>query len=337
MPTPRHARLLTRVTTLAASLWILQSCSGGPTKTWTGPVDGNRAFEHVKNIVALGPRPSGSKALTQSAEYIRSEIAKLGLELKEQKFSDEAHAPGIEFHNLWCEIPGNDPKGRVMLVAAHYDTKRTTGHPDPEHNFHFVGAIDGGGASGLLIELARVLHGRKNKPTIWLTWFDGEESLPFDWQESEPTNLFGSRRFAAQMSADKKQASVMVLFDLVGSKNFKCDRDFASHKGLTELFAAAGNAMGASDRMHKYMSRMTDDHIPFRQKGVKVIDLIDYRWRTPEDRRWPGDHDTPAPDLYQRWWHTPEDDLDAMDPMALDFFGNLFMTALPEIEAKYFN
>ena len=31
-------------------------------------------------------------------------------------------------------------------------------HPDEAHNFEFVGAIDGGGAPAVLIELARVIQ-----------------------------------------------------------------------------------------------------------------------------------------------------------------------------------
>ena len=92
------------------------------------------------------------------------------------------------FFNVEAIIPGtrkDDP--RILVIGSHYDTKRT----DAEHDFEFVGAIDGGGATGVLLELARGLKAQPPKGNVWLIFFDGEESLRSYWED--PDNRYGSR------------------------------------------------------------------------------------------------------------------------------------------------
>ncbi len=66
-----------------------------------------------------------------------------------------------------------------------------------------------------------------------------------------------------------------------------------------------------------------DDHMVFRDFSVPSVLLIDFYGRQPEGQKLDG---------YETWWHTPADDLPAMDPAALAFTGNLVMKALPQLE-----
>ncbi|MHC5064133.1 MAG: M28 family metallopeptidase [Planctomycetota bacterium] len=316
----------------SAPCLLLGGCGG-----YEGPVEGARAFEKVEKLVSFGPRPAGSSALRSTAAYIESEIKSLGLPVNVQDFEDPEQAPGIQFRNVWTEIPGKDPTaGPIILIGAHYDTKLASGHSDPAHNFPFVGAIDGGGASGVLLELARVLRKRPNPvANIWLVWFDGEESIDWDWNEDR--SLFGSRHFVKTMSADKirfpsnlgKRMRAMILMDLIGDRRIKLDRDGNSNKKLQDLFLEAAAKIGAEHKMYRFKSAFSDDHIPFRDAGVRVIDLIDFHYRTPSSRS----PDEPS-DIarYEAWWHTAEDTLDKISPDSLEFVGDLVWTAIPMIE-----
>ncbi|MFQ5507433.1 MAG: M28 family peptidase, partial [Planctomycetota bacterium] len=120
-----------------------------------GPISGERALEHVRRMVAFGPRPSASANLIRTRDYIESEVGKLGLTPVRDTFTFE-NAPGVTFHNVSAEIPASRPgEQRVLVLGSHYDTKLCKGHKEPWHNFEFVGANDGGSSSGLLLELAR--------------------------------------------------------------------------------------------------------------------------------------------------------------------------------------
>lgn len=320
---------------------FLAACGRGS----SGPIDGSRAMDHVKAMVGLGPRPFGSEALGKTADYIGAELKKLGLEMKRHELMHETEKKLIR--NLYVQIDGDDPaNGPVLMIGAHYDTKLAEGHTgaDAEHNMKFVGAIDGGGGPAVLLELARELKGRAQKPkcNVWLYWIDAEESL--DWTWNDKRALLGSKAFCKMLSETKQLARVkaFVLIDLVGSKNHKIDKDGNSNSKLQDIFKRAGEAMGEQQRMYEYPSEAdiqaaaqrgqpwgtTDDHNTFTNYGVPSVLLIDFAFRVPPQK---GQRDMKDP-RFDQWWHTPDDNLAAMDPAALAFFGNLVLQALPDLE-----
>src|SRR3954454_9381772 len=115
--------------------------------------DAGRAWEHLRQLVAIGPRPSGSPAIEQTRKYIKDKLAAEGLTAVEQSWDDRTPIDTVHMVNLIVTIPGTH-KDR-LVIAGHYDTKLT-------REFRFVGASDGGSSAAFLIELARVLKARKN-------------------------------------------------------------------------------------------------------------------------------------------------------------------------------
>lgn len=61
----------------------------------------------------------------------------------------------------------------------------------------------------------------------------------------------------------------------------------------------------------------------FRDVGVPSVLLIDFHGRQPEGQQIEG---------LERWWHTADDNLAAMDKNALAMTGNLVMQALPDLQ-----
>jgi Zn-dependent M28 family amino/carboxypeptidase len=326
-----------------ALLLLLGGC-GGP----TGPVDGARAYQHLERLVGFGPRPFGSDALGKTADYITGALTQLGLKPQRQELMHATEKKQVR--NLWVQIDGEDPaQGPVLVIGAHYDTKLAEGHSDAAHNFAFKGAIDGGGGPAVLLELARVLTQPEHKPkvNVWLYWIDAEESL--DWQWNDNRALLGSKEFCRWLSESKQLARIkaFVLLDLIGSKNWKIDRDGNSDGKLQDIFERAGKAMGAADRLYQFPSQndldyykqrgvpwgITDDHKTFAGYGVPSVLLIDFSRRIPPHLQGLKAGDQPQVDpRYEQWWHTADDDLAATDADALAFAGNLVLQALPDLE-----
>lgn len=329
------------IVSLAALVAVAVTCHGC-SRTPASPVDGTRALEHARIICELSPRPPGSSALVEVGNYIVRQLEEMGLRPQEQPFlhpDAKDHRLKLPFRNIWVEIPTRkqDPgTAPILVIGSHYDSKLCRGHPDPKHNFDFIGAVDGAGSSGLLIELARALKDRDNVPSVWLVWFDGEESLDFDWNEQRA--LFGSRHFVKQMANDKarfpdglhKRMKVMVLFDLVGARDYKIDKDLASNPELIQIFAEAGRQLGEGDRMFKTESSIGDDHKPFIARQVKCIDLIDLHYRAPDQNGAP-----PNP-KYEAWWHTEHDTFDKLSAEGLQFAADLLWVALPVVEKRFY-
>lgn len=319
---------------LATAALLTTACGGS-----SGPVDGGKAYGHVEALVGIGPRPFGSDALGKAADYIGGELQKLGVAVKRHEVVHDKEKKTIR--NLYAQIDGEDPQnGPILLIGAHYDTKVAEGHADAKCNFPFVGAIDGGGGPAVLIEVARALKARPQPPkcNVWLYWIDAEESI--DWTWNDERALLGSKAFCAMLSKEKilSRVKAFVLIDLVGSKDWKVDRDGNSDTKLLDLFGAAAKAMGEERRMYEFPSPADiqayrargvnwgtkDDHEVFKNYGVPSVLLIDFARRMPAEQKDPR---------FEQWWHTADDDLGAVDADALAFTGNLLMKALPDLEA----
>jgi hypothetical protein len=318
-------RAVARPCSSATVLLAIAACDGGP--SLAGPVDGNAAMAHVEALVAIGPRPFGSDNLGKAADYICAEIRKIGLEPKRHEPVDEKEQKRIR--NLYVQRP-------ILMIGAHYDTKLTEGHGTQAHNFPFVGAIDGGGAPAVLIELARCIQARQPRlePNVWLYWIDAEESIDFHWKDERA--LLGSKAFCRWLSQEKilPRVKAFVLIDLIGDEDIKIDRDGNSNKELQQIFEKVAAEHGVGDRVYKYESRFTDDHEVFRDYSVPSVLLIDFEHRVGPERWKELNPRTPHPDPqgYAQWWHTPDDTLDKMSPASLAFAGNLVYAALPELE-----
>jgi hypothetical protein len=127
--------------------------------------DGSRAFEHVRHLVGLGPRPPASDAIRQAQFYIIEQLKSYGCQVEEHDFNASTPIGDLAMKNIIAKIPGTEPG--IVLFATHYDTVRLP---------NFVGADDGGSGTGTMLELARVLCSRKGKLNTWIVFFDGEEA-----------------------------------------------------------------------------------------------------------------------------------------------------------------
>src|SRR5215467_11690781 len=107
--------------------------------------DSNRAWGHLQQVVAIGPRPAGSAAIEQTRKYIREQLAAIGLKAVEQAWDDETPLGKVHMVNLIATIPG--ASANRIAITGHYDTKLF-------REFRFVGASDGGSSAAFLIELA---------------------------------------------------------------------------------------------------------------------------------------------------------------------------------------
>ena len=271
--------------------------------------DSSRAWEHLRQMVAIGPRPAGSAALEQTRAYIKAQLAKDNIAVAEQAWDDTTPNGAVHMVNLIATIPG--ARKDRLLVTGHYDTK-------PFREFRFVGASDGASSAAFLIELARVLKARKNPLTYEIVFLDGEEAVCREWDEcsrpNAPDNTYGSRHY---VSVGKKDGSLstakaMILVDMIADRNLTIRRDGYSTAWLTDLVWGAARKLGQPAFMAE-TTRVEDDHLPFLAAGVPSLDIIDL--------------DYPQ-------WHTAADTLDAVSARSLQIVGDTVLAALPAIEAR---
>jgi Zn-dependent M28 family amino/carboxypeptidase len=266
--------------------------------------DSNRAWEHLRQLVAIGPRPSGSPAIEQTRKYIKDQLISSGVAVTEQKWVDDTPAGKIAMVNLVATIPGAR-KDRIV-IAGHYDTKRFP-------QFRFVGASDGGSSAAFVIELARVLKTRKNPLTIELLFLDGEEAVNEVWAGTD--NTYGSRHYvdAGRKDGSLRTLKALLLVDMIGDRNLTIRKDSNSTPWLTDIIWEAARRQKLDAEFLSASTQIEDDHLPFLKAGVPSVDIIDLEY--PQ-------------------WHTAQDTLDAVSARSLQVVGDVVLAALPQIESR---
>jgi Zn-dependent M28 family amino/carboxypeptidase len=265
---------------------------------------GDRAYEHVAKLVAYGPRPSGSEALSRSATYIETQLQDYGLTTDEQVFVAQTPLGPRQFRNIIAKtrVQQFDPN-RIIVIGSHYDTKFFT-------NITFVGADDGGSSSGALLEIARVAA---EQPNLWFVFFDGEEAMV---QYSDEDGLWGSKFFVNNLKSkdEIKRVKAMVLLDMIGDKDLNVT--VAGTIGQ-QVFDAARTA-GFRDYFSYGSNTILDDHVPFERAGIPAVDLIDFEFGSA-----PGLND---------YWHTDKDTLDKINPHSLEVVGQTTLRLIELLE-----
>jgi len=247
------------------------------TELWK-EVSGAKALEHVRKLVDLGPRPSGSAAAEQSREYITRQLQALGWTVTRQEFTDDTPRGKIIFANLIARFGEKpQPAEKMFLLCSHFDTKYY-------ETIRFVGANDGGSSTGLLIELARVFaRNPEIASQLELVFFDGEEAVE---NFTDTDGLYGSRYYAKQLGARAKQFRGGILFDMVGDKALTITLPPDSPPALARGIVTSAEALKHGDNFGYFHGDVLDDHVPINAAGVSTIDLIDFDyppWHTAQD------------------------------------------------------
>jgi glutaminyl-peptide cyclotransferase len=292
---------------LAAAAMLTAACAAMPDAQSQKPqagFDSARAYQHLREIVSIGPRPAGSSGLARTREYIVEQLKAAGVPVQQQAFVATTPVGDISMVNLVATIPG--ARKERIAITGHYDTKLF-------REFRFVGANDGGSSAAFLIEIARVLKARTNTFTIELIFFDGEEATLRDWGGTDHT--YGSQHYvdAARKAGTLPSLKAMVLVDMIADRSPRFMRESNSTPWLTDIIWSTAQKMGHGAVFPNASIPIEDDHMPFIHAGVSATDIIDL--------------DYPA-------WHTPADTLDQTSARTMQVVGDVLVGSLGAIEAR---
>jgi Zn-dependent M28 family amino/carboxypeptidase len=277
-------------------------------------IDSARAWQYVKEIVALGPRWDGSKGQQRMGEYIHSRLK--GDQVEEDSFVAETPAGKIPMRNIIAKFPGT--KDGVIVLGSHIDTNY------PLRNTTFVGANDGASSTALLLAIGDQLRGKKlSGYSVWLAFLDGEESIPSakpgDLRWVSDDALYGSRHLAAKWKADGTAGKIkaFMLADMIGDKDLDIQRDKGSATWLEDLILQAAQTLGYQSYFFaQTLDGLEDDHVPFAKVGIPVADIIDINYG-----------------YNNAYHHTTEDTLDKLSPKSLQISGDVILETIRLLNA----
>src|SRR6186713_3311885 len=241
------------------------------TSTQPPPFDSNRAWEHLRHQVSLGPRPAGSAALNSARRYLIEQLEKAGIQTRQQIFIARTPLGEMTMGNVVATIPGR--RRERIILASHFDTKRTS-------DFRFVGANDGASSTAALLELGRVLKLQTHELTIELLFLDGEEAVNWDWGTTGADNTYGSRHYvdAARKAGTLSDIKAFVLLDMVGDRNLVLRRDQQSTRWLVDTIWSTAATLGHGNVFSNEPTEVEDDHVSFLRAGIPSVAIIDLEY-----------------------------------------------------------
>jgi glutaminyl-peptide cyclotransferase len=299
----------------AAATWFLWAADGGGHRAEPAvsnfelkdiPFSGTQAYEYLKQLCAIGPRPSGSPGMISQQKLLEAHFKKLGATVEFQRFQVPHPETGKPVPMANILVHWHPETKRRILLAAHYDTLPFPMKDPRDPRGVFVGANDNASGVALLMELGREISNPQNNYPYGIDFLltDGEE---FIFSQSDPLFL-GAWYFAHSYvnHPPPYRYRGCVLLDMIGSKSLQLyqERNSMIWKDSRPLVA---QIWGTAARLgvKEFIARPSktevwDDHLMLHNIGrIPTIDVIDMDFM-----------DSP-------FWHTTADTPEQCSPLSL--------------------
>lgn len=279
-----------------------------PATAVTQEFDGQKAMEYVRTQMAFGPRVPGTDAHRLAGDWIAAQMRERADTVIVQRWTHTtADGKRLPMRNVLARF--NPQAARRVLYMAHWDSRPTAEKATSAaaRSTPTPGANDGASGVAILFGVADALKARGSDVGVDLLFVDGEDWGDFD---SDIDVLIGAKYFVNNLPAGFA-IEFGVLFDMVGKPDsrflFEPNSVRAAPEAVQRVWGTAQRLGHSAYFPTRESYAITDDHVPFIQKGFKVIDVIDIEYA---------------------YHHTPEDTEDKVSPVTLQVVGDVAMAVL---------
>ncbi len=287
---------------------------GSQAATLTTDYDGQTALGYVKTQLDFGPRIPGSPGHRRAGDWITQMMRARADTVIEQRWTHRTvKGDTLPMRNILARY--NPAASQRILYVTHWDTRPVS---DAAFNLGermtpIPGANDGASGTAMLIALGDALKRAAPPPNVGvdLLFVDGEDYGDFPKDEDV---LIGSRYFAEHLPDSAYRPLFGVVWDMIGDRDLKIDQESHSLERAPEVvqrvWKTAADLGYGSVFLAQEGQAVTDDHLPLLDKGLRVIDVIDY--------------------LYDAH-HTPRDTLDQVSAQSLKIVGDVALALIRDL------
>lgn len=282
-----------------------------------GEFNEDSAYHFVKTQVDFGPRKPGSIGYNKCYKYLVTYFKALADTLYLQNSTVQTYdKTTIPVQNI---IASFNPKAdRRILLCAHWDTRPFADQDDVDKDKPILGANDGASGVGVLMEVAAQLKKRPLDIGIDIILFDAE-----DWGDNsgavENSFCLGSQYWGNNLHVPHYRADFGILLDMVGAPNALFGYEgyslaqastYVSLVWNTAAELGYGNFFKSFDRGY-----VTDDHVyVMKATRIPMLDIIDTDPSTSSN--------------FGKYWHTHDDNMNAIDKKTLKAVGHTLMNVI---------
>jgi hypothetical protein len=314
------------LTLLLLSLSALTACDKlpGASRPKTA-FDAEAAMRYTQAQLAFGPRVPGTPQAARAGDWIVSMMRQRADTVIEQRFTHRTlDGKELPLRNILARF--RPAATQRVLYVTHWDT-RPVADSDPvlgNRGTPIPGANDGAAGVGLFIALADAL--KKTPPNVGvdLLFDDGEDyGRSFDPPYSDV--LIGTQYFADHLPSPDYHPMFGVLWDMIADKDLNIFQEARSVQQAPEVVTRVWQKAAEFGYGKYFITRVdqevTDDHVPLLNKGLRVIDVIDYDYGPPS----PGGGANP------NYHHTLQDTIDKISVRSLQIVGDVALGLITDL------
>ncbi len=288
-----------------------------PARQYAVPVfDRDSAYAFLAKQLEPGPRVPGSEAHEKTRKWMVQKFKDYGFEVIEQKFPQKTF-DGKTFEGVNIIARYAPAESRRIMMASHWDSRPFADSPLSKNPEQAVpGADDGASGVAVLLEIARRIS---ENPFDGL----GVDLVLFDLEDygesggSETSWGLGAQYYARNLPPIAPQYG--ILLDMVGAPNPRFTKEQVSMTYAPQIMNKVWRL--ARSMGHKQMfvnvptGPLVDDHYFVNTiAGIPMIDIINRPVGTSTG--------------FVAHWHTPHDDLSAIDKNTLGAVGQVLLAVI---------
>lgn len=309
---------------LAAVLPAFSACDTLPSRPKTA-FNADSAFSYTRQQVAFGPRVPGTPGAARAGDWIVRMMKQRADTVIEQRWMHRTlKGDSIPLRNIFARF--NPKATQRILYVTHWDTRPMADSDPAIGNRHtpILGANDGAAGVGLFVALGDALGKTPPNVGVDLLFVDGEDyGASFDPPYSDV--LLGSQYFVTHLPSPDYKPIFGVLWDMIADANLNITQEPNSQQAAPEVVSrvwqkAADLGYAKYFLPQAYPDPVTDDHIPFIERGFHMIDVIDLDYGPPDanGRAVPNYH------------HTLQDTMEHISAKSLQIVGDVALSLLTD-------
>jgi glutaminyl-peptide cyclotransferase len=223
----------------------------------------------------------------------------------------------LRLRNIFAQF--NPDATTRVLYLSHWDSRP---HADQsfaidDRNRPVPGANDGASSTALLLVLAEALKAQPTAIGVDLLFTDGEDYGDFGPPMVDV--LLGAQYFVDHPLPDSAyRPTFAVLWDMIGDRDLRIQIEPNSRRYAQDVVDRVwkiARDMGYEQYFpdQQYGYPITDDHVPFGDRGYRIIDVIDLEFP---------------------WHHTTGDTIDKVSAQSLEIVGRVALALIRQTERQ---
>lgn len=261
------------------------------------PFDGAQAYEYLKQVCELGPRPAGSEAMRAQQDLLMRHFEALGGQVERQEFTVPHPQTNGKADLCNLVVHWHPERQERILLSAHYDTRPYPDRDPRRPRGTFIGANDGASGTALLMELGRHMPNLDGRYGVDFVLFDAEELVYVEGDKY----FLGSEHFAMELlrrPPDYKYRFAFVL-DMVADADLQIYQErtnltWKDSRPLLESVWQTAKKLKIKEFIPRGKYELRDDHLALHDiAGIPTCELIDFDYGPPRSGYWHTEADTP--------------------------------------------